>query len=209
MWKRLGLMFALGLAFSACYDGSEEDTSGGGTENSGNSGASLTCDNANEMWCAGSCTDIMTSADHCGGCDNDCGPASTCQGGVCTGICPGGQQLCGGECIDPETDRNNCGDCFNDCGDAQCVGGFCDFCSGEETLCGGECPNLADNYFHCGECFNQCEDGQECVAGSCVMAMDTDAPMTTGPGDSGDSTTGGGMMSAGSGDTGGSSSTGM
>lgn len=194
--KRLGLTFALGLAVSACFTGVDEENDGsGGTANSGNSGASLTCDNPEQLWCAGACRDLMTDAEHCGGCDNDCGPTSTCQGGVCSGICPGGQTLCGGECVDTTNDADNCGDCFNDCGDGvQCVGGFCDSCEDGQTLCGGDCPNLGGDSFHCGECFNECDDGQDCVGGMCVQAMeDTDGPMTTGT--SGGGSTDGGMTS--------------
>jgi hypothetical protein len=203
MISRFGLAVVSALVVAACYAGAddEESASADGTQGSGNSGPALQCEAANEMWCAGSCADIMTNADHCGGCDNDCGPTSQCEGGVCTGICAGGQTLCAGNCVTTDNDASNCGQCFNGCGDGiSCVGGFCDNCTDGTVLCGGDCADFNNDSNHCGECFNDCGDGMVCEGATCVVFVDTDGPpMTTGPGDS----SGGGTTSGDGGTTGG------
>lgn len=56
-----------------------------------------TCDSVGVAMCGDTCTNIETDPAHCGGCDQACGTAETCEGGVCIARCQiGDQQVASG-----------------------------------------------------------------------------------------------------------------
>ena len=76
--------------------------------------------------CSGACTDLQTSALHCGMCNRACPAGETCNAGVCGLACPAGQTACTGRCVDLNTDSNNCGACGRTCiGGQWCIAGAC------------------------------------------------------------------------------------
>jgi len=75
------------------------------------------------LLCNGSCTDITTDPDNCGGCAGSggsvCGSTQVCApndagGGSCQANC-GTAVACNGACVTLSTDPNNCGACGNVC----------------------------------------------------------------------------------------------
>jgi len=65
--------------------------------------------------CNGSCINITTDVNHCGGCTTVCpGAEQTCVAGACQ--CPvAGQTVCNGHCVDLNSDTANCGTCGHAC----------------------------------------------------------------------------------------------
>ncbi|QDE98751.1 hypothetical protein [Myxococcus xanthus] len=56
-----------------------------------------TCDSVGVALCGDTCTSIETDPAHCGGCDQACGTAEACEGGVCVARCQiGDQQVASG-----------------------------------------------------------------------------------------------------------------
>lgn len=76
--------------------------------------------------CFGSCIDIETDVNNCGGCGVMCGPGGGCFGGACVAPPPSspcgiGLTTCGGECVSISSHAGHCGACFNSCP----LGGSC------------------------------------------------------------------------------------
>jgi hypothetical protein len=98
---------------------------GGSPPQGGMGGSGGTSCSAPNMVCDGMCVDVMTSADHCGMCNQDCSAADvSCDAGNC--ICDNNSAIyCGGTCVLAMTDPTNCGGCGHDCLGAACTGGLC------------------------------------------------------------------------------------
>ncbi len=76
--------------------------------------------------CFGSCVDIETDLNNCGGCGVVCGSGGGCFGGTCvapppSSACGAGLTTCGGECVSISNHAGHCGACFNSCP----LGGSC------------------------------------------------------------------------------------
>lgn len=80
-----------------------------------------------DQLCDGTCTDVSSSADHCGACDNACGVGETCVDGVCDTCAEDAKTDCDGTCADLMRDASNCGVCGEVCGDEApyCIQGEC------------------------------------------------------------------------------------
>ncbi|GAC1351620.1 MAG: hypothetical protein NVSMB1_06380 [Polyangiales bacterium] len=68
--------------------------------------------------CAGSCVNIESDPNHCGGCGTACRVGEICRGHVCS--CPE-SHTCGATCIDIESDPANCGSCGRSCVAINCT----------------------------------------------------------------------------------------
>jgi hypothetical protein len=55
--------------------------------------------------CGSSCVNLDTDGLHCGACNSECPPASSCLSGQCT--CHAGLMACNGQCVNLDTDGNN------------------------------------------------------------------------------------------------------
>lgn len=81
--------------------------------------------------CFGSCVDIETDLNNCGGCGVVCGSSDGCFGGTCvapppSSPCGAGLTTCGGECVSISRHAGHCGACFNSCPlGASCRRGVC------------------------------------------------------------------------------------
>jgi hypothetical protein len=132
------------------------------------------CDNATQICSLGSCicapskgyrncgeaqcTNVKTSANHCGLCQISCTGGKVCSNGFC--VCPQGQTACGGVCTSLQTDAANCGACGAACGSGQlCRLGQC--VPGEPA--GGCFPSLS---------WPSCDPGAGVPACSAVTAQD-------------------------------------
>ncbi len=134
---------------------------------------------AGQTLCNGTCTDITSSAEHCGGCGNlcqgqcinatcECNPPCTggkeCINGQCQ--CPAGQTLCNDQCSFL-TDCNNCGACGQTCGP-------CEVCNAAGELVSKCDPNQCEVCEPGGTCVNSCNgtcfecDGE----GHCTIPKD-------------------------------------
>jgi hypothetical protein len=76
--------------------------------------------------CFGSCVDLETDWNNCGGCGVVCGSGGGCFGGTCvapppSSPCGAGLTTCGGECVSISKHAGHCGACFNSCP----LGGYC------------------------------------------------------------------------------------
>jgi hypothetical protein len=88
-------------------------------------GPTLPCRPIDTM-CSGACTDLQTSAAHCGACGRACAAGESCSAGVCGLACPAGQTVCTGACVDLNTDPAHCGACGRTCiGGQWCIAGAC------------------------------------------------------------------------------------
>jgi hypothetical protein len=137
--------------------------------------------------CGGSCVNLTTDPNHCGGCNSaPCpGAAPSCSGGTCGPFnCPAGRTYCGGNCIDLSDDPNNCGACGVTCpvtgaGPGACTGGTCGPCAAGFTNCGNVCVDLLHDGINCGVCTAYCSAGSHfwmygaCESGLCVSAPPT------------------------------------
>lgn len=65
---------------------------------------------------ATTCVNTNTSEEHCGACNNPCGPNEICQSGTC--VCATGFHRCGGNCVS-NTDPDACGASCTVCGTTQ------------------------------------------------------------------------------------------
>jgi hypothetical protein len=85
--------------------------------------------------CNGSCVNVTTDTQRCGGCDIVCpGAEQTCVAGACR--CPvAGQTVCNGHCVDLNSDPLNCGTCGTACSGTttKCLIGGCF----DPNSCGG------------------------------------------------------------------------
>jgi hypothetical protein len=88
-------------------------------------GPTLPCRPIDSM-CSGACTNVQTSALHCGMCNHACAAGETCNAGVCGLACAAGQTACSGSCVDLNSDSANCGACGRTCiGGQWCIAGTC------------------------------------------------------------------------------------
>ncbi|KAF7036101.1 hypothetical protein CFC21_046855 [Triticum aestivum] len=63
--------------------------------------------------CKGTCTNTLSSVEHCGNCNRKCKYGDTC---------------CDGKCVDLLKDKKNCGECSNQCAKSvKCEFGMCDY----------------------------------------------------------------------------------
>lgn len=121
-----------------------------------------------EILCDAVCTDVSSSAAHCGACGSACAPGQACVAGTCGGMasCPPGTLDCGGECRDVSGDPEFCGSCLPvACGDAElCVDGVCT-CRPGLRRCGADCVDLSSDPANCGGCGAPC--ATVCTGGVC------------------------------------------
>jgi hypothetical protein len=135
-------------------------------------------------------TDLSTSTEHCGRCNNRCvaqpNSMPACVAGTCAPRCMtdfadcDGQETNGCE-VDTRTDLQHCGGCGVACPQrpnamATCRMGAC----GIACLSGfGDCDGVAANgceealqtsSLHCGSCSNPCSSGRACEGGTCATA---------------------------------------
>ena len=145
----------------------------------GASDAAGNCDKG-QTQCQGSCVNLLSNAEFCGSCTNNCGDADPCASGSCAdGGCP--QTLPekneAGGCYDPNTDPANCGDAGIQCPDGSvCNKGSCaDACTPDAGLtnCNGGCVDLATDPLNCGTCDTPCTASQLCSNGACATDCDT------------------------------------
>ncbi|MEZ4407046.1 MAG: hypothetical protein R3A52_11285 [Polyangiales bacterium] len=141
-------------------------------------------------------TDVRTSVDHCGACDNRCaaGPhqVAACADGACAPRCEAGWADCNDDPSDGcEADLSlpaHCGACGNACpssaprcaratdGPSGATAYTCALvCDGETpATCGPTCANLQTDARNCGACGNACPSGPNsearCVDGRCAVA---------------------------------------
>jgi hypothetical protein len=108
---------------------------------------------------AGSCVDIATSVDNCGGCGNKCERASataTCVAKQCVFACVSGFHACGDACV-YDGDTNHCGNSCTPCPanpalhvDATCLSNTCgQTCSNGWLDCDGDPSNGCENFGAC------------------------------------------------------------
>jgi hypothetical protein len=96
------------------------------------------CDNGLAS-CGGSCVDITSDTNNCGGCGIDdsshvCTPDQQCNNGTCG--CAATDIVCAGTCVDPKTDQNYCG------ASGTCDGGAVGTaCTNEEACLNGVCTS--------------------------------------------------------------------
>ncbi len=67
-----------------------------------------------ERLCDGTCTNVLSNPEHCGGCGSSCGELGECVQGICQ--CGDEQIKCDGECVDPRSNDEHCFECGNACG---------------------------------------------------------------------------------------------
>ncbi|MBZ5555961.1 MAG: hypothetical protein LAO77_01665 [Acidobacteriia bacterium] len=74
--------------------------------------------------CGGTCSNLSTDVNNCGGCGRSCGASAFCISGSC--VCAAGTTACSNGCADLTADANNCGACNNRCAVGQtCSAGAC------------------------------------------------------------------------------------
>lgn len=148
-------------------------------------------------------TDTLTSAEHCGSCDDRCSGANAtgiCVDGACGLICDDGFAQCdinpqNGCETDIRTNMNHCGGCNQKCtipnATAACVEGACqlDSCTQRHETrsafswgdCDGDPANgcevdIMNSNAHCGACNHSCPDGQVCFDGVCELPCGAGGP---------------------------------
>jgi hypothetical protein len=138
-------------------------------------------------------TDILSSADSCGGCGAACSGANgtrSCSGGNCSITCNGGFGNCDTDArsngceAEFATNTSHCGGCGMACsadnGTPSCGGGNCtiactagfDNCDGNARTNGCEI-NIRTNVSHCGACRSACSANNGtpgCTGGNCTIA---------------------------------------
>ena len=198
-----------GLTSNACEaDLGSDETCGGcgvmcagrltnGAEGCAGGSCALTCDagfaSCDDSVATGCETDVRSSLDHCGGCDQRCAhtnASSACSGGACTmGACAGGFGNCDGSVANGcETDvsraLDHCGGCGQPCAHANassaCSGGVCSMgaCERDFGDCDGSAAtgcetDLTRARDHCGACGNECSERPNARDPACVDAQCT------------------------------------
>ncbi|HET7542729.1 MAG TPA: zinc-dependent metalloprotease family protein [Polyangiaceae bacterium] len=191
-WAFWGVAVLSGVV--ACVDGtvpaSQGTSSSGGNNESvtgasgkdgasgkgvgGASSASMVTCMSPQVSCNGVCSDL-TSAAHCGSCEQVCATGQSCVAGSC--MCPGTQSACNGVCVDTQTSVEHCGGCSKPCATgAACSAGVCG-CAMNQQLCNGVCVDLKQSDANCGACGKACTSGQVCANGSCVAGAGADGCM--------------------------------
>lgn len=109
-------------------------------------------------------TDTLTSASHCGGCENTCGAtgsgtSATCSNGLCT--CYTGYSRCGG------AQPTSCP--YYTVTDASHCGTTCTACTGTTPrCCSSVCKDVASDNNNCGTCGAICDTtSAQCTGGAC------------------------------------------
>lgn len=118
------------------------------------------------------CADVMNDPNHCGECQNFCGPDQVCCDGECADwccfpACVEGQLCCDGTgtCRDVLADEANCGACDFACAVDPALNIQC---------CNGVCKPLAISVENCGACENFCTGiNPSCCNGNCCPAENT------------------------------------
>lgn len=119
--------------------------------------------------CDGVCTDVSTSAEHCGACGRRCGAGLVCQSGTCANACASGLVSCGLVCTNLTRDTDNCGACGRRCtGGFLCTASVC-VCPIGQQPCDTRCVDTSSDAMHCGGCGRPCPSGQVCGGGRCVL----------------------------------------
>ena len=145
-----------------------------------------------QVYCLGSCVDLMTDEGNCGACYNTCSWDEACEAGVCVDDCPDldgdgytHSDCGGGDCDDWNADvhpgqEDVCDGIDNDCDaltDEDCLS-----CESWETICfDSYCASLPADPSNCGACGNACEAGQECINGECQAFEDCGRPPMCDP----------------------------
>ena len=130
-------------------------------------------ENCNATCCGNVCRDTTENHQHCGACDNACGPEEICIDSACRyqtdPTCPPGQKMCDGTCTELYRDSNNCGSCGNSCEEGQmCISGSCQVDCGTQLRCDGTCYDPLTDRNHCGNCNTQCSDVEICISAVCT-----------------------------------------
>lgn len=111
--------------------------------------------------CDGSCVDIKTDANNCGGCSKNCLAGQRCVDGTCTlpviAAPPAPPVIC------PSCPSGT--HCNISNGVASCVSD----CAKGELKCGSSCVNTLNDIKHCGGCSKACPTDQSCVNGICTV----------------------------------------
>jgi hypothetical protein len=76
------------------------------------------------------CADLSADPEHCGRCDQACGPNQVCQNGVCVCSDLPGLSECDTACVDTASSPDHCGGCGRRCSE-RCTRGECDVIFGE------------------------------------------------------------------------------
>jgi hypothetical protein len=122
-----------------------------------------------QEFCAGACTDLQTSDEHCGACDAACTGGKVCEAAEC--VCSPTQTECGTECVDLQTSLAHCGMCDHACmpGDA-CTAGRCAGPTGDDG-CMGEALGVTIGQVAAYQSIKiPIAMGQQAVAGSARVA---------------------------------------
>jgi hypothetical protein len=122
-----------------------------------------------QEFCAGACTDLQTSDEHCGACEAACTGGKVCEAAEC--VCSPTQTECGTECVDLQTSLAHCGMCDHACmpGDA-CTAGRCAGPTGDDG-CMGEALGVTIGQVAAYQSIKiPIAMGQQAVAGSARVA---------------------------------------
>ena len=96
--------------------------------------------------CNGSCVDLKSDPDHCGGCGE---------------TCAAGEMCCRWNCVDTQESEKHCGACGNACDNGEvCVAGQCSSCT-QGYVCGAT-VSFCDAQYGCG-CTSVLEGGVACA----------------------------------------------
>jgi hypothetical protein len=101
---------------------------------------------AGRLQCNGTCIDVQSDANNCGGCGAKCPNGQPCSNGACGG-CPPGDAWCPGTgCTYTGGDEKNCGGCGKACDPRQiCDTGICQ-CRGDNPNCmAGDPPSITNS----------------------------------------------------------------
>ncbi len=183
---------------TSCVDG---ECVGGDGSGSGPGGSGACECPPGQTCCEGQCTDLNTSEEHCGECDQPCAEGKTCCEGHCRSLeddprncgrcgrrcadnevcsdgecrrrCRSGLRNCKGHCVDLQS-VPNCGRCGIKCSGPFDTGECCNgnCCDyNASTCCPGGCTNLALNDDNCGACGNVCGPNSYCRFGVCTCPV--------------------------------------
>jgi outer membrane protein assembly factor BamB len=130
--------------------------------------------------CGTICTDTLSDANNCGGCNRACPSGDTCQSGFCTAStdpesCAPPKQLCGGiTCSDLAHDPANCLACGQACTAGQLCGptGCTATCKAPLVTCGRACVDPSADAANCGGCGHACGRDQTCTGSTCRCPAD-------------------------------------